>query len=526
VHYVPRHLLPNSWIINEADRSFNLPDIDLETGHTLVHHLYTEAYDRLNDSTLETSTPSAKLKHALRVYIATINPQLSDLNLHAIRHIQTHAEHLSIFEMLDAVKEDFTRLTHLQSDGWVHAFLREKAQAAFEKDHAVFRNDALLSTLDNAVLGKLVMNWVTEIYDEKMKQMFAAESAAKADAKDWMGKYTSVLQKLHNAGCGDEIQQDMVDEQELLTPVVDEFFAQEASEHGSVETDGFCTISCPSEEGDERDDGVVVDEGDLSGSVELVNNEVGEIEVIAEEAVCEEAVCEEAVCEEAVCEEAVCEEAVCEEAATAEPEPILVEEEVIAEEAVYEEAVCEGTVAAEPEPVLVEEEAVAEPILVSKKVSSKKERIQARREAEAKRVEEVKAMRRAKREAAEAKRIRLDEKAAEAERVLREEAELVEAMKAEDARLREEAEALAVGAIATEEAPADVSTAVDATSFATVQEPEYVPKICPLRARHMVKEIRWMKCKSCRSAMQYMATRLSHTDVDERILQDLKKFVV
>jgi hypothetical protein len=494
VHYVPRHLLPNSWIINEADRSFNLPDIDLETGHTLVHHLYTKAYDRLNDSTFESSTPSANLKHALRVYIATINPQLSDLNFLAIYHIQIHAEHMSIFEILDAVKEDFTRLTHLDSDGLVHTVLREKVEAAFEKDHTIFRNEALLSTVDNAVLGKLVMKWVTEIYDEKIKRMFAVERVMEANVKDWMDKYTSVLQKLHNAGCGDEVQQG----------VVDECCAIEASEHGSVGTEEFRTISCLSEEDSERDDRVIVDEGDLSESVEVLNNEVEDTEAVCEEAVCGEAVCEEAVCGEAVCEEAVCEEAVCEEAVCEEAvcgeavceeavcEEAVCEEavcgEAVCEEAVYEKAAHEDTVAANSEPVTVEEEHVVNPFAWLTK--SQKKKLQDKMRTEAQR-EEEEAMRIEEENAAEVERIRLEE-----------------------ARLREEEETAA--AIVSEENLAHVVAAEDAVADAE-------PKVCPQRARHMIKEKRWMKCSSCRAAVQHMAIRLSRTNVDEETLQDLEK---
>jgi hypothetical protein len=480
VHYVPHHLLPSSWTSAGPGGNFDLPDIDLETGHTLVHFLYTGTYQALTNS-----NSAIGLKRAILVLIALQSWHLPDLQQLTMQEVEKHAATLEIFEVLDAVKDDFARL---DPRGWVYDFLREKAQAAFEKDHTIFRNEALSATLDNVVLGKLVMQWVVEMYDEKIKRMLAVERAAEADAKGWMDKYTSVLQRLHNAGGGDEAQQGVVDEQELVTPMVDECCTQEASEYGSEETEGFCTISCPSVEGAEQDDGVVVDEGDLSGPIELLNNEVGETEVYAEEAVCEETAHEPTF--------------------AAEPEPVLVEEEAAA-------------TAAEAEPAVVEEEAVVDPFAGLRK--SQRIKLQRKMRIEAQRKKEEEAMRIEEEIAAEAERIRLEEARLRAEE---EEAAAIAVARAqievEEARLRDEAETAA--AIAVEEEATAIPAAVDAL------EPEPVadagPKVCPLRARHMIKEKRWMKCSSCRAAMQHMAVRLSRINVDEETLQDLEKELV
>jgi hypothetical protein len=491
VHYVPHHLLPSAWTSAEPGGNFDLSDIDLETGHTLVHFFYTGTYQSLSNSNSATG-----FKRAILVLIALQSWYVPDLQHLTKQEIEKHAATLEVFEILDAVKDDFARIN---SQGWVYDFLREKAQVAFEKDHTIFKNEALLATLDNAVLGKLVMQWVVEMYDEKFKRMLAVERAAEADAKDWMEKYNSVLQKLHNVGCGDMIQQDVIEEQELITPVVDECCAQEVSEHGSVETDGFCTISCPSEESAEQDDGVVVDEGDLSGPVELLNNEVGETEVYAGEAVCEETTHEPTF--------------------AAEPEPVPAEEEAAATAAEAEPVPAEeeaAATAAEAEPVPAEEEAAAtaaeaEPAAVEEKpivplfakFSGKKKKtleVKMRKEARRKEEEERQAMRIEKENAAEVERIRL-----------------------EDARLREEEEA---AAIAAEEEAAAIAVAVNAAALESGSVADVEPKVCPLRARHMIKEKRWMRCSSCRAAMQHMAVRLSRTNVDEETLQDLEKELV
>jgi hypothetical protein len=103
---------------------------------------------------------------------------------------------------------------------------------------------------------------------------------------------------------------------------------------------------------------------------------------------------------------------------------------------------------------------------------------------------------------------------------------------ADEARLRDEEEAAAAAEVEAEEARLreEEEEAFAAAAAAASLEPEPVPdagpRVCPSRAKHMIKEKRWMKCSSCRAAMQHMAVRLSRTNVDEETLQDLEKELV
>jgi hypothetical protein len=337
----------------------------------------------------------------------------------AIWEMEEHALQLTIFEILDAVKVDFTRL---EPDSWVHGFLRKKTQEAFEHDHSVFRNEALLETLDNVALGKAVMRWVVEMYDEKVSHMIKEEEKVRASLKE------------------------MLEEPMLVTPVVDECCAQQVSEHESVETEEFCTISCPSEEGAERVYGVVVDEDDFVETVGQSSHDLGETEVAAEEAVYEGAIYEDTAPEE-------------------EPAPV------------------------EEQPAPVEEEMVVDPFAGLSKSQKKKLQDLMKRKA----------------------KLREEEAAAVAEmKAQAEEARLRDEEEAEEARLREEEEAVAAAAASLEPEP--------------VTDAE--PRVCSSRAKHMVREKRWMKCASCRTAMQHIALRLSRTNVDEETLQDLEKELV
>lgn len=313
----------------------------------------------------------------------------------------------------------------MDPDGLMHGFLHKKTQEAFEHDHSSFRSEALLETLENVVLGKVVMKWVVEMYEEKVSRMVKNEEEVRALIK----KDKSVFES------GGTIY--TMGEQELVTPMVDECCVQETSEHGSVQTEGFSTISLPSEEGAERDDGVMVDEGDLSGSVEgkYLHPSVA-LALPAKEAV-----------------------------------------------------------AAEPKPEAIEEEPAVDPHkrkLSTKEYTRGKEEAKEKEEEDARRKEE---------------QLKAEEKAR-----LREDAQ------AEEARLREEeAAAVVVAAIAT---------AADAEALEPQPATDAEPKICPLRAKHMAKSKRWMKCRSCRAAMEHMAVRLGRTKVDEEALQNLEKELV
>jgi hypothetical protein len=398
----------------------------------------------------------------------------------AIHRFQVYAEDLSIFEIFDAIKADFMLLTRVDPNGWVRDFLREKVQAAFEKDHSVFRNEALLETLDNVVLGKVLMKWVVEMYDEKVLRMIQDEKGVRVVMKKSMEIPES------------EGTRRGADEQELVTPVVEERYAQETSEHGSVHTEGFRTISCPSDEGRGSEDCVMVDAIDLSGSVEQANDGWEDTYLLTGEAV------------------------------SAEPEHVPVEEEPAVdllaglsksqryklrkrmqrevEEAAAESIPQEDVKLGEDEEArLREEDAVAVAIAAVAELES----VKAERERKLRKKMKM-ALKKMEREEA-AKRLRQKEAEAEMERPRQEEARIKEE---EDARLRGK------------------EVTAEAAAMHPDSNPDAEPKICPLRAKHLTKKKKWMGCALCRAAVQHMAARLSRTNVVEETLQDLEKELV
>jgi hypothetical protein len=445
-HYVPRHLLPSQLSIHASNASFPLADINLETGHTLIHYLYTGKYD-----TLDTPLPSSGLKQAVRVYIIANIYQLLDLQHLATHVMEIYAAQLTVFEVLDAIKDDFTQL---ERDSYVHGLVRAMAKVAFKADHSVFRNEAFLKTLDNVVLVKFVMDLVMELYDHKIARMLEREKYPNKKCNHALQNFDSDCEGEH---CGELNVEDFVTPTEV-EGTVEECRGEDKLEQGSVSTDGFCTISCPSEEGGGVEDDVVVQETDLSRSVEQISDEW-------------------------------------------EREGVIITEEVSAAEKV---AVGEIVDAAEPaqEPEAIKEEPAIDPFAGL----SKMQRIRLRKQMrmlEMQKEEEAAA-------AAAAELCRQEEEA-EAARLAAEEAEAARVAEEEGAKVREEEEAAAAAPTVAVE-PEPVSDAE--------------PKVCRLRARHMLKEKRWLKCKSCRTFMQQVAVRLSRADLDEENLQDMENVLI
>jgi hypothetical protein len=125
-------------------------------------------------------------------------------------------------------------------------------------------------------------------------------------------------------------------------------------------------------------------------------------------------------------------------------------------------------------------------------------------------------------------RIRLRKQMRMLEMQKEEEAAAAAAAAAELCRQEEEAEAARVaeeeGAKVREEEEAAAAAPTVAVEPEPVSDAE--PKVCRLRARHMLKEKRWLKCKSCRTFMQPVAVRLSRADLDEENLQDMENVLI
>lgn len=112
---VPKNFLPAEWIDFSSQEPLHFPDVDIQTGHTLVHYLYKGNYEA---SAANDGTPSlyacTKLKAALLVYIATCDHVVPCLQILATREIEEHGSRLDLVDILDAIDGDFSRLCQVE----------------------------------------------------------------------------------------------------------------------------------------------------------------------------------------------------------------------------------------------------------------------------------------------------------------------------------------------------------------------------------------------------------------------------
>lgn len=122
-----------------------LTDVDVRTGHTLVHYLYTNQY--------ETPNTSDELEHALQVYIVARNYSISNLAELAMHHVKCLCDKMDILQIMRSIEPIFTKLrSEGSSDSPVHDILVRKIIATFDTDVAAFESDEFRAHLDKAGL--------------------------------------------------------------------------------------------------------------------------------------------------------------------------------------------------------------------------------------------------------------------------------------------------------------------------------------------------------------------------------------
>lgn len=244
MYYVPRHLLPSIWSKTVGEDPIPLYDVEIETGHTLVHYLYTRKYQTLDTVVDSTLDACGGLRRALHVYIMVNNYNVPGLRELALRHIEHLCARLDIFEILATIESDFVKLG---PDTPVHAFLHKKAEVAFEKDHTIFASEAFLSRLENAALRWFMLRCVMTLYIDKVSHT----TNTKRETCQKLDKCDETIRDLSAKVATTE--QYMTVQQEFLTPlanehdsIVEERCDEEAFVSETTSTEGFCTISCPS----------------------------------------------------------------------------------------------------------------------------------------------------------------------------------------------------------------------------------------------------------------------------------------
>jgi len=211
------------------------------TGHTIVHYLYTKSFEALAATG---SYPSVGFTQALLVYIATAEcSSLGGLEAAAVHEMEGHGSDLSIFEVLSATENHFSKLT---KKSWVHDYLPKRAREAFEENHGIFKTEAFLESIGGAEFYRFMMTCAVDLYDDKISRMIETEKemSQELDENNRVLRGHSI-QNVEDHGDLNSSHEDLIphhaDEDTL-----DEISADEIFEHDALAEGDLSTFSCSS----------------------------------------------------------------------------------------------------------------------------------------------------------------------------------------------------------------------------------------------------------------------------------------
>lgn len=155
-----------------AEGTIDLPDVDVETGHVIVHFLYTSQYQTLPDIE-EEPNPSysrAGFKKAISAFIAAKNYKLTALQELARIEVHKCGENIAIAQAAHAIGED--TLSALQDDAvWLQDFIMQKAEQTFANNDEIFSSNSFFSGIKSHKLAKLLGQHVAKLYHSRIEEL-------------------------------------------------------------------------------------------------------------------------------------------------------------------------------------------------------------------------------------------------------------------------------------------------------------------------------------------------------------------
>jgi hypothetical protein len=161
----PQWTFPSTPFDPFSGRTIELPQVDEDIGHTLVHYLYTGTYQTLKSQGV--SCPLTEYRRGILVYCVARLYELNGLADHAIRIIGLFDKMLSIFQVLDIASNVYPKL--LEDETWLPDYLKTKIGAAFKADETIFSQERFLNHIGEATaFTKALVKIMVGIYTEKI----------------------------------------------------------------------------------------------------------------------------------------------------------------------------------------------------------------------------------------------------------------------------------------------------------------------------------------------------------------------
>ena len=162
---------------NPNSQSIQLPEVDDDTGHTLVHYLYTGTYQTLKPQAASDSPspdPSTEYRRAVLAYLAARSFQIDGLAQLARSNMELYEKGLSIFDILDIMQDIYPNLP--EDEIWLPDSIKMKIEAAYEVDETIFTTERFLDYIGEATaFNKALVKIMVGAYTEKIKGMAKKE---------------------------------------------------------------------------------------------------------------------------------------------------------------------------------------------------------------------------------------------------------------------------------------------------------------------------------------------------------------
>jgi hypothetical protein len=160
-----------------------LKDLDEDTGHTVVHYLYTDLYKTLNTPGIPKDT-EVEYKRSVLAYSAAKLYGLDGLAEQAVKVIEELDKNVSVFKTLAACRHAYQH--HLFEDEWRLQYLRGKLVAALERNKTLLVQKQFLDELEgSAVFTRVLFIIFGGLYVERARKFLPPPDSASESSYDF-----------------------------------------------------------------------------------------------------------------------------------------------------------------------------------------------------------------------------------------------------------------------------------------------------------------------------------------------------
>lgn len=144
-----------------------LPEVDEDIAHTLIHFIYTQKYQSLGLGGIpETARAAAEFKRSVLAYFAARLCSIEQLEEVTRSKMEHFSKQISVFDIQEIVAQISARLP--QNEVWFPEHLYRWVKSMLQENDGLVANERLVDLIGKSPLfDKAVVRSVTEMYSEK-----------------------------------------------------------------------------------------------------------------------------------------------------------------------------------------------------------------------------------------------------------------------------------------------------------------------------------------------------------------------